>query len=105
MAKKTYLYRMLIGQNGKAEVDTFMYARNAKVAKEFCKELYKDKKYNYYQPIKVGVSLRIRDTGLVSDYEEEKLRNSIATIGEHYSEKEVVLPKFISKEEAGELGL
>ena len=103
--KKTYLYRMLIGHNEKTEVDIFMYARNKETAIDYCKELYRDKKYNHYQPIKVGVSLHLRDTGIVSNYEDQKLRNSIAVQGESYSEREVVLPKFITKEEAGDLNL
>lgn len=100
--KKAYIYRMLIGHNDNTEIDIFLFARNAKIAKEYCKELYKEKKYNYYKPIKVGVSLRLRDTGLVSDDEDKKLRNTIAIKGESYSEREVVLPKFITKEEAGD---
>ena len=103
--KKTYLYRMLIGYNDKNEVDIFMYARNKETAINYCKELYRDKKYNHYQAIKVGVSLHLRDTGLVSDYEDNKLRHSVAVQGESYSEREVVLPKYITKEEAGDLKL
>lgn len=103
MAKKIYLYRMIVGNNGKQEFDVFVYARNSKVALEYCKELYRDKKYNYYKPIKVGVSLYLRNTGIVSDEQDQKLRNSIAVKGESYTEREVVLPKFITKEEAGDL--
>jgi len=103
--KKTYLYRMLIGYNGETEVDVFMYARNSDTAIKYCQELYKEKKYNYFKPIKVGISLRLRSTGLVSDEDDKKLRNTIAVQGERYREREVVLPKFISKEEAGDLDL
>ena len=103
--KTTYLYRMLIGHNDNVEIDIFMYARNSKTAIEYCKELYRDKKYNHYRPIKVGVSLYVRDTGLVSKEDDEKLRDSIAVMGERYSEREVVLPKYITKEEAGDLNL
>lgn len=103
MAKKTYIYRMLIGHNGNVEVDLFMYARNQNVALAFCKEKYHDQKYNYYKPIKVGVSHMLRDTQIVSEYEAEKLKNSIASKGDKYSEREVEMPQFITKEEAGEL--
>ena len=105
MAKKTYIYRVIIGHNGNHVMDVFMYARNIKVALDFCKEYYRDKRYNYFNPIKVGVSLYNRDTGLVSKEEDKKLRDSIAAIGDSYREREVVLPKFITKEEAGDLGL
>ena len=101
--KKTYIYRVLIGYNGNTEVDIFMYARNEKTALDYCKQLYKDKKYNYYKPIKVGISLWLRDTGIVTAKEDEQLRNSVASIGETYYEREIEMPKFITKEEAGEL--
>lgn len=105
MAKKTYLYRMLIGNNGNADVDIFLYARNSKVATEFCKELYRSKKYNYYKAIKVGISLKVKETGLVTKEEDEKLRKTIAVSSNIYSEREVTLPTFISKEEAGDLNI
>ena len=103
--KKTYIYHMLIGHNGNIEVDTFMFARNADVAKEFCKELYRDKKYNFYKAIKVGQSYTLKDTQIVSDYEKEKLVNSIASQSDRYREIEPEAPKFITKEEAGELNV
>ena len=103
--KKTYIYRMNVGRNNKAETDFFMYARNSKTAIEYCKEIYKDKKYNYFKPIKVGVSLWLRDTGIVSDEEDKKLRNSIAVKSESYSERDFEAPKFITTEEAGDLNL
>ncbi len=105
MAKKTYLYRMIIGNNQRQEFDVFVYARNSKTALEYCKELYREKKYNYYKPIKVGVSLYLRSTGIVDKEDEVKLRNSIAVKGDSYTEREVVLPKYITKEEAGDLNL
>ena len=103
--KKTYIYHMLIGNYGSYEVDTFMFARNACVAIEYCKELYKDKKCNSYKAIKVGVSHYLRDTQIVSPEDEEKLRNSIASHGDEYREIEVEAPTFITKEEAGDLEL
>ena len=103
--KKTYIYHMLIGNYGDYEVDTFMFARNACVAIEYCKELYKDKKYNSYKAIKVGVSHYLRNTQMVSPEDEEKLRNSIASQGDEYREIEVEAPAFITKEEAGDLEL
>ena len=105
--KKSYLYRMLIGtcrgEYTDIQYDIFCVARNAKVAKEYCKEKYRDKKFNYYQAIKVGVSHTLRDTEILSDDETWKLRQSIATKGEKYREIEMEVPKFITKEEAEEL--
>lgn len=103
--KKTYIYRMLIGHDGNTEVDIFMYARNSEIALSYCKEKYREQKYNYFKPIKVGLSHTLKETQIVSDYEAEKLKNSIASKGDKYSEKETEAPQFITKEEAGELGL
>lgn len=98
--KQTYIYRVLIGHEGNTEIDNFMYARNAEDAKEFCKELYRDKKFNYYKAIKVGVSHFLRDTQIIKGYEADKLKNSIASQGDKYAEKIIEAPQFISKEEA-----
>lgn len=94
---------MFIGKNDNVETDVFLFARNSKTAVDYCRELYKDKKYNSYKPIKVGVSLYPRETGLVSAEDDKKLRSTIAVKGDAYSEREVVLPKYITKEEAGDL--
>ena len=101
--KKTYIYRMMIGHNDKVEVDLFMYARNADDAKVFCKTLYKDKKYDAYKAIKVGLSHALKETQIIQDYEAEKLRNSIASQSDKYREIETEAPTFITKEEAGDL--
>ena len=98
--KKTYIYRMLIGHDDNIEVDIFLFARNANNAKEFCKQVYKDNKYNTFKPIKVGISHTLKDTQIVSEYESEKLKNSIASKGDKYSERKIEAPKFITKEEA-----
>lgn len=103
--KKTYVYRLLIGNNDNVEVDCFMYARNAGRAIDYCKELYKDKKYNSYQAIKVGISHSLQETQILSNYEAEKLRNAGAEKGEKFSEREIETPRFVSKEEAKEFGL
>ena len=104
--KKTYIYRMLIGNNNiLPEVDIFMYARNAETAKTYCKNIYKDKKYDSYTAIKVGLSRTLQDTQIMQQYEADQLRNSIASKSDKYSEREIEAPQFITKEEAGELGL
>ena len=103
--KKTYVYRLLIGHDSNVEVDCFMYARNAGQAIDFCKELYKDKKYNSYQAIKVGLSHTLQETQVLSNYEADQLRKAGAEKGDKFSEREIEKPQFISKEEAKELGL
>ena len=103
--KKTFIYRMKIGYNDKVIVDVFMYARNKETAIDFCKELYKEYKYNKFKAIKVGVSLWLRDTGIVTAEEDKKLRNSVASMSDTYYEKETEMPKYITKEEAGDLKL
>ena len=103
--KKSYMYHMLIGQDNNAEVDCFMIARNAGVAIDYCKNLYKDKKYNSYQAIKVGICHKLEETRILDNEEEAKLRHAGADRGIKYREKEVEMPKFVSKEEMGELGV
>ena len=103
--KKTYIYHMLIGHDNKTEVDIFCYANNAGLAVEYCKELYKDKKYNSYQAKKVGVSLYPRETQIVSDGDAMKLRKAGADKDVQFSEREIERPTFIKKEDAKELNL
>ena len=101
--KKTYVYHMLIGRNQKTEVDCFCYARNAKVATAYCKELYREKKYDSYKAIKVGICLDIKETKIVDKEDEMKMRNAGADRLGKFSEREIDLPQFVLKEEAGEL--
>lgn len=103
--KKTFIYRMKLGYNDKVETDVFMYARNKETAINYCKELYRDKKYNKFKAIKVGISLWLRDTGIVTAEEDKQLRNSVASMSDTYYEREIEMPKFITKEEAGDLQL
>lgn len=97
--KKTYLYHMLIGQNDRTEVDCFVAARNCGVAIDYCKEIYKDKKYNSYQAIKVGICHKLEETRILDKEEEMKLRNASADRLEKFSERQIDIPKFIPKEE------
>lgn len=103
--KKTYIYRVQIGHNGVADVIGFMYARNSHDATSYCKELYREKKYNYYKMIKVGVSHTLQETRFIGDAEAAKLMSSMASQSDKYAERETNVPQFITKEEAGELGL
>ena len=78
---------MLIGNNGNVTEDFFMLARNKDRAIEFCQDLYRDKKYNFYKVIKVGVSHTLQDTQIISDYEAERLRAAGADKSDFYSEQ------------------
>lgn len=98
MPKKTYLYHMLIGNNDRVEVDCFVFARNSGVAIDFCKELYKEKKYNSYQAIKIGLSHMLRETQIIPKEDEPKIRLAIANKPDKYSEREINIPEFIPKE-------
>lgn len=86
-AKKTYIYRMLIGKNGKINQDFFMYARNAKVAIAYCQEVYHDKHYDFHKAIKVGISHTLKETSFISDFEANQLINAGAKRSDFYSER------------------
>lgn len=103
--KKTYIYRILIGHGDTPEKDFFMTARNAGVAVDFCKELYRKDKYESYQAIKVGICHTLQDTRILDNEEAEELRKAGAERSEKFAEREIEQPKFITKEEAEELGL
>ena len=96
---------MLIGHDDRVEVDIFMYARNAGIATEYCKEIYKEKKYNSYQAIKVGLSHTLVDTQILQKDEADQLRQAGGDRGEKYSEREIETPRFVTKQEAEEMGL
>lgn len=101
--KKTYVYHMLIGHNNKTELDFFMYARNATFALEYCKDLYREKKYNFYKAIKVGISHKERTTQIIPEEDAVKIRQAGADEIKKFSERQIDAPQFISKEEAGDL--
>lgn len=86
--KKTYIYHVLIGNNGVTEIDTFILARNSKVGEAFCKETYKDKKYNTYKFIKVGISHEDEGTQILSADLAQKLRANGYADGDFYREIE-----------------
>lgn len=85
--KKTYIYRIIIGKGEKTYVDTFMYARNSGVAIDYCKNLYKDRKYDSYKAIKVGISHSLKDTEIISEYEAKRMKAAGATRSEKYAER------------------
>ena len=86
--KKTYIYHVLIGNNGTYDIDTFILARNSKVGESFCREQYKDKKYNTYKFIKVGISHEKEETQILSADLAQKLRANGYANGDFYREIE-----------------
>ena len=103
--KKTYIYHMQIGQDDKVEVDCFVAAGNAGIAVDYCKEVYREKKYNSYKANKVGAYHEKQKPHFLESEDEYKLRQAGADKGNKYSEREIERPRFVTKEEAGELGL
>ncbi len=97
MARKTYIYHMVIGNDNRSEVDCFMAAPNAGVAVDFCKEKYRDKKYNSYRATKVGISHYPRETQILSAGDEMRLRKAGMDKENKYSEIEIELPRFVAK--------
>ena len=89
--KKTYIYRVMIGQNDDVMADVFMYARNKDTAVDYCRKVYHDKHYNSYKVIKVGVSHTLQETGFISDFEADRLIAAGATRSDKYSERNVEL--------------
>ena len=85
--KKTYIYRIRIGNNGKAEHDFFMFARNGDVAIQYCQNIYRDKHYNFYKATKVGISHTLQETGIISDFEAKQMIDAGATRSEAYAER------------------
>ena len=103
--KKTYIYRVMIGKHGDVFEDIFMYARNADIAEAYCKEKFKDNKYDLFRVNKVGISHILRDTEIIQGYTAEKLRNSVASQDKKFSERAIDAPTFVTKEEMEELDL
>ena len=84
----THIYRMEMGKGGKAECATWLYARNAKEAKEYCKLVFKDKRYDFFRAIMVGETKApvANAPCLLSDFEMNQITSTIAKDGEHYAE-------------------
>ena len=85
--KRTYVYHILIGNNENVDVDLFMLARNAGVAIEFCQDIYRQKHYNSYKAIKVGVSDLPQDTRIMNEEETEQLIRAGAANSDKFSER------------------
>ena len=87
MSKKTYIYRLEAGyanEEHPREVE-FFYAANSKRLIPFAQKLYKDKKYNKYKTIKVGVSKKQEEMRMITDFESWQLKTYMTA--DSYSER------------------
>ena len=83
--KKTYIYKVSMSRNNGPEKTVHLYARNAGIAVEFCKEAYKDKKYDAFKAVKKGESV-LRETAFLTSEEERKLQ-SLQPEADAYAER------------------
>lgn len=76
MSKITYIYRLEAGyaHNEFPEVIEFFYAPNSKRLIKYAQSIYKNKKYNKYKTIKVGMSKIPEEMRLISDFEGMQLK-------------------------------
>ncbi len=89
--KKTYIYRLEMGHQDQIEETIFIYARNAGIAVDYCKTIYKDKKYDHFHAIKVGASNELRETSIFTKDENERIRKTNAVGADAYAEREMEL--------------
>ena len=77
--KQTIIYRLEAGYSYKEtpEVVEFFYAPNSKRLIQYAQNMYRDKKYNKYKTIKVGISKYSEDMRLISDFESWHLKQSM----------------------------
>ena len=81
-----YIYRLESGYDKKPpEAIEFFYAPNAKRLILYAQGFYKDKKYNKFKAVKVGLSKDEKEIRLISDFESWYLRQN--RMGEFYSER------------------
>ena len=88
MGRKTkYIYRLEAGYSYKKdpEIVEFFYAPNSKRLIQYAQNMYKDKKYNKYKTVKVGLSNIQEEMRLISDFESWQLKQSMTA--EAYSER------------------
>ncbi len=84
--KKIYIYRLESGYDGKEpEAIEFFYAPNAKRLIQYAQTFYKDKKYNRFNAVKVGITKEKEPIRLISNFEAWYLKQNC--IAEFYSER------------------
>ena len=87
MSKHTYIYRLEAGYSYKElpEVIEFFYAPNSKRLIQYAQNIYRDKKYNKYRTIKVGMSKTIEEMRQISEFESWQLKQTMTA--DAYSER------------------
>ena len=71
--KTTFIYRIDLGHNGTVEYQTFCYARNAKIATEYYKEKYHDKKYDTVKAVAFGTADEHKHPGPFEELPQEEI--------------------------------
>jgi len=91
-SKTTYIYRVEIGHNEKIEHTEYCYARNAKTAKEYYKEKYKENKYNIYNCVAFGDADSIKHPGPIEELPEDEVKyirnNNLGTANAYSNRKD-----------------
>ena len=87
MSKTCYIYRLEAGYSYKKEPEVieFFYAPNSKRLIKYAQNLYRDRKFNKYKTIKVGLSSTNEEMRLISDFESWHLKQNC--MAEAYSER------------------
>lgn len=78
--KKTYIYRLEAGYAHKISPDLieFFYAPNSKRLIQYAQTLYRDKKYNKFKTVKVGISKVPEEMRMISGFEGWSLKQGMA---------------------------
>lgn len=104
-AKRTFIYRMEMGQYPDVAEIAFCYARNSDIATENMKIIFMDRRYNMFKAYKLGETDYKKHPGpfeVVPKDEEEYLRKIRSTVGEEYAERRHNIPRVY--EDTGDIG-
>ena len=76
--KKTYIYRLEAGYSYKPEPEVieFFYAPNSKRLIKYAQNMFKEKKYNKFKTVKVGLSKNEEEMRMISDFESWTLKQN-----------------------------
>ena len=83
-----HIYHVEMGYVNDIRKSHWVYARNARLAKEWCKQQFKSLHYSYFKAIMVGEATKLMgyETTSLSDDEIEMIENTIAKDGDRYAE-------------------
>ena len=76
--KHMYIYRLEAGYSHKKEPEVieFFYAPNSKRLIQYAQNVYRDKKYNKYKTIKIGLSKTLEEMRMISPFESWQLKKN-----------------------------